>query len=189
MYAAASLGLGHKGLSQFCGFLNMPPPVHHDSYQIHLKQISEASITHAEENMKSAVSHLKSTLKDGGDVTDDDDNDDEACTDVGVSCDGSWHRRGFSSLVGTTATNADTGKKFPILIQRNRHGQRTMQVFVPSITQDLLLEWKLVELVECGIVRKKKTNFGIPPFLVMVIANLSLQFHRKRLILWLKLIV
>ena len=111
VYAAASLGLGHKGLSQFCGFLNMPPPVHHDSYQIHLKQISEASITHAEENMKSAVSRLKSTLKDGGDVTDDDDNDDEACTDVGVSCDGSWHRRGFSSLVGTTAViSLETGQ-------------------------------------------------------------------------------
>ena len=105
VYAAASLGLGHKGLSQFCAFLNMPLLVHHDSYQMHLKQISEASVAaHAEENIKSAVSRVKSTLKDSGDVSDDDDeNDDEACVDVGVSCDGSWHRRGFSSLVGTTA--------------------------------------------------------------------------------------
>ena len=44
VYTTASLGLGHKGLSQFCGFMNMPPPVHHDSYQMHLKQISQASI-------------------------------------------------------------------------------------------------------------------------------------------------
>ena len=65
------------------------------------------SVAHAEENMKSAVSRVKSTLKDSGDVSDDDDeNGDEnyeACVDVGVSCDGSWHHRGFSSLVGTTA--------------------------------------------------------------------------------------
>ena len=104
VYAAASLGLGHKGLSQFCAFLNMPLLVHHDSYQMHLKQISEASVAaHAEENIKSAVSRVKSTLKDSGDVSDDDDESDEACVDVGVSYDGSWHRRGFSSLVGTTA--------------------------------------------------------------------------------------
>ena len=44
VYAAASLGLGHKGLTQFCAFLNLPPPVHHDSYQMHLKQISEARV-------------------------------------------------------------------------------------------------------------------------------------------------
>lgn len=104
VYAAASLGLGHKGHSQFCAFLNMPPPVHHDSYQMHLKQISEASVAHAEENMKSAVSHLKSTLKYSGERMTT--KNDEACVDVGVSCDGSWHRRGFSSFVGTTGTTA-----------------------------------------------------------------------------------
>ena len=63
--------LGHKGLSLFCAFFNVPPPVHHDSYQMHLKQISEASVAHAEENMKSAVSCPKSTLKDSGHVSDD----------------------------------------------------------------------------------------------------------------------
>ena len=115
VYAAASLGLGHEGLTQFCAFLNLPPPVHHYLYQMHLKQISEASVAHAEENMKSAVSRVKSTLKDSGDVSDgDDENDDEndeACVDVGVSCDGSWHRRGFSSLVGTTAViSLETGQ-------------------------------------------------------------------------------
>ena len=45
---------------------------------------------------------------------DDDENDDEndkACVDVGVSYDGSWHRRGFSSLVGTTAIiSLETGQ-------------------------------------------------------------------------------
>ena len=36
---------------------------------------------------------------------------DEACVDVGVSCDGSWHRRGFSSLVGTAAAiSLETGQ-------------------------------------------------------------------------------
>ena len=156
VYAAASLGLGHKGLTQFCAFLNLLPPVHHYLYQMHLKQISEASVAHAEENMKSAVSRVKSTLKDSGDVSDgDDENDDEndeACVDVGVSCDGSWHRRGFSSLVGSTAVisletgqvldyetstkcamNADTGKKSPILMQRRRHRLRSTHKFVHQL--------------------------------------------------------
>lgn len=84
----------------------MPPPVHHDSYQMHLKQISQASVAHAEDNMMLAVKRVKSKLKDSGDMSDNDeenDCDDEACVDIGVSCDGSWHRRGFSSLVGTIA--------------------------------------------------------------------------------------
>lgn len=113
VYAAASLGLGHKGLSQFCAFLNMPPPIHHDSYQMHLKQISQASVDLATENMKSAVNRVKTKLKDSGDMSDDEENDceDEACVDVGVSCDGSWHRRGYSSLVGTTAViSLETGQ-------------------------------------------------------------------------------
>ena len=112
VYAAASLGLGHKGLSQFCAFMNMPPPIHHDSYQMHLKQISQASVDLAAENMKSAVKCVKTKLKDGGDVSDDEnDCDDETCVDIGVSCDGSWHRRGFSSLVGTTAViSLETGQ-------------------------------------------------------------------------------
>ena len=57
VYAVASLGLGHivKCLSQFCAFLNMPPLIHHDSYQIYLKQISQASVNLAAENMKSTV--------------------------------------------------------------------------------------------------------------------------------------
>ena len=64
----------------------MPAPITADSYQMYLKQSSEASVAHAEENMKSAVSHVKNTLKDSGDVSDDDgesdDENDVACVDV-----------------------------------------------------------------------------------------------------------
>lgn len=189
----------------------MPPPVHHDSYQMHLKQIGEASVAHAEENMKSAISRLKSTLKDSGDISDDDENDDEndeACVDVGVSCDGSWHRRGFSSLVGTAAAiSLETGqvldyeilnkvcyecrhwKMCLILIQRRRHGLTSTVKFVPSITLDLLLEWKQLVLVECGSIQKKRTDYDIQLFLVMVIVSRFPLFHRKYHTLWLKLIV
>ena len=77
-------------------------------------RFSQASVDHAQENVKSAVACVKSTLKDSGDVSDDDDEndcDDEACVVVGVSCDGSWEHRGFSSLVGATAVIAlETGQ-------------------------------------------------------------------------------
>ena len=52
VYAAASLRLGLKGLSHFCAFMNMPPPIHHDSYKMHLKQISQASVDLVAENIK-----------------------------------------------------------------------------------------------------------------------------------------
>ena len=64
----------------------MLPPIHdhHDSYQMHLKQISQASVDLATENMKSAVNRVKTKLKDSGDMSDDEENDceDEACVHV-----------------------------------------------------------------------------------------------------------
>ena len=212
VYASASLGIGHKGLSKFCAFLNMPPPVRHDSYQMHLKQISQASVDHAQENMKLAVTRVKSTLKDGGDVSDDDDEndcDDEACVDVGVSCDGSWHRRGFSSLVGTTAViSLETGQVLDYEILNKvcyecRHwknvpdtdpkkqawAERHTQLCVLSITLDLLLEWNQLVHVKCGSVQKRKTNCDTQPFLVTAIASHFQQFHRSHHTQWLKLIV
>ena len=47
-----------------------------------MKQISDASIAHAEQNMKLAPSCLKSTLQVSGDVRDNDNETYEACTDV-----------------------------------------------------------------------------------------------------------
>ena len=162
--------------------------------------------------MKSAVSRVKSTLKDSGDVTDDDDeNDDkndEACVDVGVSCDGSWHRRGFSSLVGTTAViSLETGQVLDYEIlnkvcyecqhwkkvadsnaKKAAWAEKHTQVCLINYSR-LLLEWKQLVLVECGSVPKKRTNYGILFLLVMAIASRFLLFHRKYHTLWQKLIV
>ena len=52
-------------------------------------------------------------------------------------------------------------------------------MFAQSITLDLLLECKLMKLVECGSVPKKRTNFAILPYLAMAIASLFPQFQRK----------
>ena len=43
---------------------------------------------------------------------------------------------------------------------RRRHGLTSTIKFVPSITLDLLLEWKQLALVEFGSVQKKRTDYG-----------------------------
>ena len=63
------------------------------------------------------------------------------------------------------AMNADTGKMCLILIQRRRHGLTSTVKFVPSITLDLLLEWKQLVLVECGSVQKEKNKLRYTTFL------------------------
>ena len=76
--------------------LGMPPPVSVTRSSIFKDRIKQATTSVAQKGMTKAADELKKV--DGEDVT--------------VSCDGSWHRRGFSSKNGL-ATCLAVSKKIP----------------------------------------------------------------------------
>ena len=66
--------------------LNLPPPLRLSSWQFHMKAIEMAGKSVAKDSMDKADDEVR---KDG-----------ETISDVTVSCDGTWQRRGFASKNG-----------------------------------------------------------------------------------------
>ena len=92
IYAMRSCGVVHTGTNRFCGLMNMPSPVRAHSYDEASNKIRDATEKVAKSSMIAAASDVKAT--DG--------------QDIGVTVDGSWQRRGFSSLNGIVADMAVT---------------------------------------------------------------------------------
>lgn len=97
-YAMRSIGQGYSSIEKFTALMNLPKPMTQKSYEKLVSSLLKAAQEVAEETMNDAANELK-----------DDSADD--VTDVGISADGSWQRRGYSSLNGTyTAISLETGK-------------------------------------------------------------------------------
>ena len=95
VYAMRRCGVGHKGLQKFCGVMNMPPPVARKNYD----KLSDKVGVAVEKVAKTAMIQAALEVKEC-----DGDN-------IGVSFDGSWQKRGYSSLNGVgTAISINTGK-------------------------------------------------------------------------------
>ena len=80
-----TLGHGHSGMEKFMSLMNMPKPMTQNNYDKLVNKIATKSV--AEETMTDAADDLRK-LNVGADNI----------VDIGVSCDGTWQRRGFSSL-------------------------------------------------------------------------------------------
>lgn len=99
IYAMRSIGQGLKGLEKFCGVMNLPPPVAPSTYNLINNQILSATKQAANELFKEAV------------LEEIDATDTDPKTDLTVSGDGTWMRRGHTSLHGvSTVIGANTGK-------------------------------------------------------------------------------
>ena len=86
VYASRSCGLGHTGLEKLCCALNLPKPMTVMNYNKVSNYVRDATKLVAETSMNNAVRDLK---KGSTNVV-----------DIGVTVDGSWQRRGFSSMNG-----------------------------------------------------------------------------------------
>ena len=105
VYAIRHCGVGLSGLTKFCGLLNMPPSITQHSYDNINKNLEVAAENIAKESMKNTVEDI--IEKEG--------------TDIKVSVDGTWQRRGLSSLNGVVAAvSVSTGKVIDIEIM-SRH--------------------------------------------------------------------
>ena len=88
VFAFRTIDLGFTAMQLFTVAMNMPFTMSKHTYQSHVTSIRAAALTVAEGSMQQAAADLHAT----NDATS------EVCD--GVSCDGTWQRRGFSSLTG-----------------------------------------------------------------------------------------
>ena len=98
VYAMRAIGQGQSSARRFCALMNLPPPPNPKSYGDCNKALANAAKTVALSTMKEAGMELHNDVND----------EVKPCS---VSCDGTWQRRGYSSLNGCVTTiSVDTGK-------------------------------------------------------------------------------
>ena len=92
-----SCGQGYTGLKKFNFLMNMPKPMNENAYTKHIISLKSACEKTAQQTMANATSEFKK--------------DEETVSDIPVSCDGSWQRRGFLLLNGfVSCISVDNGK-------------------------------------------------------------------------------
>ena len=102
VYGFRHIGIGFSLLSKLCGILNMPPPMAKSSYENMSNIVKSACKTVAEKCMSDAATSLRKGKK---------------TADVGVSMDGTWQRKGFTSTLGViSALSIDSGKVLDVAI-------------------------------------------------------------------------
>ena len=91
-----------SGLEKFCSVMNLPKPMTRCNYDKLSNLLRDAVKSVAETIMKDAAQTIRANIN---------VNDDDIQVDTGVSVDGSWQRRGFSSLNGVvTVISIENGK-------------------------------------------------------------------------------
>nr|XP_047137499.1 uncharacterized protein LOC124814004 [Hydra vulgaris] len=99
IYAMRVLGHGHTGIEKFTQLMNMPKPMTPKNYSKITTKIKNIVKSVANETMSDAATEMKENATS------------EDIVDVGVSCDGSWQKRGYQSMNGVfTAILIDSGK-------------------------------------------------------------------------------
>ena len=101
IYGMRTIGQGASSAKRFCGIMNMPPPPKPNAYDRHNKALLKASRATASETMLEAEREIHEEKGEDAD----------GISQCGVSCDGTWQRRGHSSMNGCVTTlSMDTGK-------------------------------------------------------------------------------
>ena len=96
VYASRSCGVGYAGIEKFTGLMNMPKPMSKTTYNNISTNIRNATKIVAEQSMADAAREVNSS---------------DGIVNTGVSVDGTWQRRGYSSLNGVvTAISIKNGK-------------------------------------------------------------------------------
>lgn len=97
-YGMRCLGIGREGAHLLCGVMNMPPPA--SRFTVVNKLILQSTKVVGEECMRLAANEAVEA-----------NSDNEVPTDISVSCDTTWMKRGHTSLYGvSTVISVDTGR-------------------------------------------------------------------------------
>jgi len=105
VYHSIETGSGYKGLASFCSIMKMPC-ITKTAYYQHVETILDALEVEAEIDMKQAEQRLQPHIlaENGGE-------DSDGIVGAAVSFDGTWAKRGFTSLTGVVfVISVDTGE-------------------------------------------------------------------------------
>jgi hypothetical protein len=106
--AMRMMGCGLQPLEQFCGTMNMPGSMTDSAYNGHVAALRKSASEEAEKSMTKAVTDVRHFYVTNPDGT----------VDIGVSGDGTWRKRGFSSFHGVgTAVAIASGKVIDISVK------------------------------------------------------------------------
>ena len=129
VYAFRSIGVGYMPLTKLCGLLNMPAPMTKTGYEGLSNSIKVASKEVAEKSMSDAAAKLRGTKE---------------TADIGVSVDGTWQRKGFSSTLGVvTAISVDSGEVLDVAIMSKSCKGCTAMKKIASTDPARYQTWKL----------------------------------------------
>ncbi|XP_062518896.1 uncharacterized protein LOC134194016 [Corticium candelabrum] len=99
--AMRMIGCGLEPLQRFCGYMNMPGSMGEHPFQNHVTALRNAAKEEAVESMKKAVDDIRHFHEENVDGT----------ISIGVSGDGTWRKRGYSSFHGVgTVISIVSGK-------------------------------------------------------------------------------
>lgn len=93
--AFRGIGCGQAAMREWCSIMNMPSTLSKDAYNQSSKKLLEASVSTADAVSKKSVEKIVESYSVLGVEPDED-----GVLDIGVSFDGSWHKRGHSSHNG-----------------------------------------------------------------------------------------
>lgn len=106
-FAMRMLGIGYTGMTKLCGLLDLPHPILKTFYYKIVDQINVASSAVSKLSMQKAAADEKQKAVEN--------NENDGLT---VSGDGSWLKRGFTSLCGITSLiGRYTGKVIDVLVK------------------------------------------------------------------------
>lgn len=107
IFAMRLLGVGINGIIKFCSIMDLPSPVAQKSYDLIISTIHKATDTVCSFSMKNAAQEEKRISTDKGENN-----------GITVSGDGSWRKRGFSSLYGVVSLIGwYTGKVVDVVVK------------------------------------------------------------------------
>lgn len=141
IFAMRLLGIGLNGIQKFCGIMDLPPPIAQTTYDIIVQNIHQAS---------SAVCELlfRSAVKKEQELTAQNNGDDG--NQLTVSGDGSWKKRGFTSLYGvSTIIGWFTGKVLDRQVKSSYC--KACEYWSKKIDTNEYEEWKMEHKKICSI--------------------------------------
>lgn len=175
VYHSIETGGGYESLASFCSIMNMPCLTKTAYYQ-HVETILNALELEAQEEMKAAGQRVQNHISAENGVESSD-----AVMDAAVSFDGTWAKRGFTSLTGVVfVMSVDTGEVLDCHVL-SKSCQSCSLKKGRSNSDEEFEEWRMEHIAygECDI------NFhGSSPAMeaegATVLWNRSLECHNLR---------
>ena len=165
VYAFREIGRGHKAITKLTTFVNMPPPMSKTSYNKINSQLHKAYTSVSRKCMENAGKEVHEILQQSDEIT-----------DCRVSLDGTWQKRGYSSLNGAvTLLSSETGKCLDFQVMSKKC--KGCEVWSKRTNHPKYEEWKAAHICK---VNHKKSSGAMEGAGAVAIFKRSIDLHSLR---------